>query len=115
MRELGDEAQSEHKEVAEKLIGIVDYLYLVGPLTREYVLPVVQQKESTFKEIRWFDNAKRAGEFMRDNLPKDALVLAKGSQNTIYLEEAIKDILADKKDAKNLCRQGDYWENVKRI
>lgn len=113
MRELGDEAQSEHKEVAEKLVGIVDYLYLVGPLTREYVLPVVQQKESQFKGIKWFDSAKRAGEFMKDNLPKDAIILAKGSQNTLYLEEAVKDILADKNDSKNLCRQGEYWRKLK--
>lgn len=114
MRELGQEAQAEHKEVAEKLIDIVDYLYLVGPLTREHVLPVVQQKETMFKEIRWFDNSVRAGEFLKDNLPKDSIVLAKGSQNTIFLEEAVKEILADKKDSKNLCRQEDYWQNKKK-
>lgn len=113
MRELGSESKIEHEAVAQKLLGIVDYLYLVGPQTREYVLPVVQQQEEKLKEIRWFDSAVRAGDYLKDNLPKDAIVLAKGSQNTIFLEEAVKQILADKKDLKNLCRQDRFWMNVK--
>ncbi|MEK7605672.1 MAG: UDP-N-acetylmuramoyl-tripeptide--D-alanyl-D-alanine ligase [Patescibacteria group bacterium] len=113
MRELGEESKIEHEEVAVKLIGIVDYLYLVGPLTREYVLPVVQLNESLFKEIRWFDTSIRAGEFMKENLVKNSIVLAKGSQNTIFLEEAVKQILADKNDRKNLCRQEEFWKKEK--
>ena len=113
MRELGKEAPIEHAAVAEKLIGIVDYLYLVGPLTREHILPVVQQKESSFKEIRWFDSSTRAGEFLKDNLPEKSIILAKGSQNTLFLEEAIKMLLLDKNDAKNLCRQDEFWMKIK--
>lgn len=114
MRELGKEAAIEHAAVAEKLIGIVDYLYLVGPLTREFILPVVQQKETSFKEIRWFDTSKRAGEFLKDNLPEKSILLAKGSQNTLFLEEAVKMLLVDKKDTKNLCRQDKFWMKMKK-
>lgn len=113
MRELGKESAIEHREVAKKLIGIVDYLYLVGPMTREYVLPTIQQNEKHFKEMRWFDTSVRAGEYIKDNLPKDAIILAKGSQNTIYLEEAVKMLLNDKKDVAKLCRQSNYWGNAK--
>jgi|SRR3989344_4364279 len=113
MRELGHEGKIEHEEVAEKIIGVIDYLYCVGPLTREYVLPVVQRSEEQFKEIRWFTNAKYAGEFLKENLPKDAIILVKGSQNTIFLEEAVKYILADNKDAVKLCRQEEYWMKIK--
>jgi len=113
MRELGKEAAIEHAAVAEKLIGIVDYLYLVGPLTREYVLPTVQQKETAFKEIRWFDSATRAGEFLNDNLPEKSILLAKGSQNTLFLEEAVKMLLADQKDSPYLCRQDAFWMKKK--
>ena len=109
MRELGAESEQEHIAVAKKLVGTVDYLYLVGPQTREYVLPYVQDHEYKFTEIRWFDSAKRVGEFLKDSLPKKAIVLFKGSQNTIYLEEAIKYVLTDKTDAKKLCRQDPYW------
>ena len=113
MRELGDESKIEHEQVAGQLIGIVDYLYLVGPLTREFVLPIIQENEKNFKEVRWFDSSFRAGEYLKDNLPKETLLLAKGSQNTIFLEEAIKQILEDKKDSKNLCRQEDFWHKLK--
>lgn len=114
MRELGDESKTEHEKVTEKLIGIVDYLYLVGPQTREHVLPVIQEHEEKFKEIRWFDNSHRAGEYLKDNLPKKAIVLSKGSQNTIFLEEAVKAILAEKKDRSKLCRQDPFWLQQKK-
>jgi len=113
MRELGQEARIEHEAVAQKLLGIVDYLYLVGPLTRQYILPVVQQQETRLLEIRWFDTALRAGEYLENNVPKQSIVLVKGSQNTIFLEEAVKEILRDKTDSNKLCRQDEYWEKVK--
>lgn len=113
MRELGEESKIEHEEIAAKLMGIVDYLYLVGPMTREFILPVVQLQESLFKEIRWFDTSTRAGEFMKENLVKNSIILAKGSQNTIFLEEAVKQILKDKSDSKNLCRQEAFWKKIK--
>lgn len=115
MRELGKESKVEHEEVTEKLIGIVDYLYLVGPQTREFVLPLIQNHENKFKEMRWFDSSLRAGDYLKDNLPKDAILLVKGSQNTIFLEEAIKPLLADKKDQAHLCRQSDFWLKMKNL
>lgn len=113
MRELGKESEIEHTEVAKRTIGTVDYLYLVGPQTMEYVLPIVQENEGKFKEIRWFDSANRVGEYLKDNLPHQAIALFKGSQNTIFLEEAVKNVLLNKKDANNLCRQSDFWMNAK--
>jgi UDP-N-acetylmuramoyl-tripeptide--D-alanyl-D-alanine ligase len=114
MRELGSEAKHEHEAVAAQMVGIVDYLYCVGPMTREFVLPVVQLVEDKFKEIRWFANASYAGEYLKENLPKDTIILVKGSQNTIYLEETIKYILKDKKDTAKLCRQSEAWIMKKR-
>lgn len=116
MRELGEEAKIEHEQVAEKLQGIIDYLYLVGPLTKQFILPMYPESPGSYglKEIRWFANAKYAGEYMKDALPQNAIVLVKGSQNTIFLEEAIKHILADKKDAKKLCRQTSFWLKLKK-
>ncbi|MDP3941750.1 MAG: Mur ligase family protein [bacterium] len=116
MRELGDTAKIEHEEVAKKLTGIVDYLYLVGPLTQKFVLPSYPLAPSTYslKEIRWFANARFAGEYLKDHIPQNALVLVKGSQNTIFLEEAIKYILANKEDTKKLCRQSAFWKDVKK-
>jgi len=52
---------------------------------------------------------------LKDNIPQNSLVLVKGSQNTIFLEEAIKYLLKDKEDEKKLCRQDDYWLKIKKL
>lgn len=37
------------------------------------------------------------------------VLFVKGSQNTIFLEEAIKEFLFDMRDTDNLCRQSPRW------
>lgn len=41
------------------------------------------------------------------------IILFKGSQNTIFLEEAVKQVLANKADVKYLTRQSDRWMEKK--
>lgn len=114
MRELGEEAQQEHEAVAKKILATVDYLYCVGPLTKQYVMPIIEQ-EKKLKEVKWFPNAIYAGTHLAANMPENALVLVKGSQNEIVLEEAIKLFLADKKDLQKLCRQDPFWMKKKKF
>lgn len=114
MRELGGQAQSEHREVAERIAGVVDELYCVGPLTNEFVVPFLKDKKGKkTKKVVWYKNAIQAGLHLKEELPKNAIVLVKGSQNTIYLEEAIKFILENQSDVKYLTRQEDYWLKTK--
>ena len=64
-----------------------------------------------------FKYASDAWLFVRDYIEKSNekyIVLFKWSQNTIFTEEALKEVLADKRNAKRLVRQDDYWlENKK--
>ena len=116
MRELGQEAQKEHEEVARRLVEVVDELYCVGPLTQEYVLPIVKEtlgKKGKTKKAEWYKNAIQAGLHIKEEMPSEAIVLVKGSQNTLYLEEAIKFLLENPSDSKNLTRQEDYWMKTK--
>lgn len=116
MRELGGQAKAEHEEVAKSLLPIVDELYCVGPLTSEFVLPVVKEKagkKGMTQKVVWYKNAVQAGLHLKEELPNDAIILVKGSQNTIYLEEAIKFILENSSDVKNLTRQEEYWQKTK--
>ncbi len=116
MRELGNEAKSEHEEVANALVSVVDELYCVGPLTNEYVVPLVKEtigKKGKTRKVEVYKNAVQAGLHMKEELPDNALVLVKGSQNTLYLEEAIKFLLSSQNDVKNLTRQEDYWIKTK--
>ncbi len=50
MRELGNEAEFEHKKVAEKIIDICDEAYFIGPLSKKYMLPHLEKKVSEIKK-----------------------------------------------------------------
>lgn len=105
MRELGDEEQAEHEAIVPHIAAAVDYLYCVGPLAKKYILPKIHGLEA----VKWFPDSFEAGNYLAEHLPDHALVLVKGSQNTIFLEEAIKPILKNKEDGKKLPRQADFW------
>lgn len=116
MKELGSASEGEHGEVARRC-DFVDHLYCVGPLTKAYVVPYIQSrkrlKQSKVCEIRWFEDAIKLGNYLKDNLPQKSIVLAKGSQNGIYLEETVKMLLKKKEDQNKLCRQSDFWMKKK--
>ncbi len=102
MRELGQETKMEHEAVAEKIIDLkTDQVFCVGPNMKKYIVPKIKG--------RWFKSAVEVGDFLRKSLPYRAVILVKGSQNEIFLEEAVKKILKEKSDARKLCRQNGFW------
>jgi len=103
MRELGGLAGQEHKKLSSIAIKEVDLVITVGSLTREYF----------DKKVKNFSNAIEAGRWLLKMIKKDDLILIKGSQNTIFLEETVKVLLKNKKDANQLCRQSEYWMRIK--
>ncbi len=104
MRELGEEAEIEHEAVAREIAALkVDQVYCVGPNTKKYL-----------KYTKWFKTSVEAGEYLQKSLPYRSIILVKGSQNEIFLEEAVKKILKDRSDAKKLCRQNDFWLKKKK-
>lgn len=116
MRELGSEAKGEHEEVAHAIAKCVDQLYCVGPLTQEYVVPVVKSysgRKNRTKNVVWYKNAVQAGLHLKEELPPNAIILVKGSQNTLYLEEAVKFLLDNQSDVKYLTRQENFWLKTK--
>jgi hypothetical protein len=60
------------------------------------------------------DDALRVGKYLKENLRPETLVLLKSSYGGIWLEEAIKPILKDPRDAKKLSRQFEPWITYKR-
>lgn len=103
MRELGGLAGQEHKKLSNIAMEKTDLIVTVGPLTREYF----------DKRVKNFSNAVKAGKWLTKMIKKDDLILIKGSQNTIFLEEAVKVLLKNKKDVCQLCRQSEYWMRMK--
>ncbi|OGK55878.1 hypothetical protein A3J15_04020 [Candidatus Roizmanbacteria bacterium RIFCSPLOWO2_02_FULL_38_10] len=109
MKELGSRGLVDHQQVADKINRVFDHVYLTGPLTKLYVLPNLLQ----VKEKKWFENSSLIGEYLANNLPENSLILAKGSQNGIFIEEALKPLLEVREDSSTLCRQTPYWLKVK--
>jgi hypothetical protein len=54
-----------------------------------------------------------AGRFVATKLQTSGVVLVKGSQNSVFAEEAVKQLLANQSQARKLVRQSSYWLGVK--
>lgn len=109
MREIGSLAEQEHKVVAQKAAEVCDQVVLVGPLMKQYALPLLEAKQ---KVVSWHASAKEAGEFLAPTLQPKDMVLVKGSQNTLLTEIAVEILMKNKKDAtKLLCRRGSFWDS----
>ncbi len=112
MRELGSVAAEDHERVAKTAAKVLDSAVLVGPLMKEYALPILQAAKV---HTQWFPSAAQAARYLRNQLQKDDILLVKGSQNTLLLEIAIAELMAHPEDAeKLLCRRGSYWDGERR-
>jgi UDP-N-acetylmuramoyl-tripeptide--D-alanyl-D-alanine ligase len=113
MLELGNESQIEHEAVARAAAPVADTLYLVGPLTKRFILPVVEKAKKKPDVIEWFPSIVELNQRLAD-LPNRSLILFKGSQGDLWLEESIKLLLKNKEDISRLCRQNAFWKKVKK-
>jgi len=116
MRELGVLEEEKHREIGIFAAQSGEHIVLVGPLMKKYALPAILNTGFSKDHVHVFDTAKDVGQFVFQKLMKrNDLVLVKGSQNTIYLEAVVYDLMKEKKRAKELlCRQSDYWTNVRK-
>lgn len=109
MRELGNIGDLEHEEVAKYAAERFDYVYCLGEQTQK-VLHLFSERD---RAAEWFTDARTLGTYLKKHLPKNAIVLVKGSQNTIFLEETVEAILANHNDTERLCRQSPDWKKRK--
>lgn len=112
MRELGSMTKEEHVRVATAATKILDEVVLVGPHMKEYALPVF---ETAGLIAHWFSTAYQAALYLKANLRTDDILLVKGSQNTLLLEIAIAELLADPTEIETkLCRRGSFWDSQRK-
>jgi UDP-N-acetylmuramoyl-tripeptide--D-alanyl-D-alanine ligase len=112
MNELGDTSATAHAQIGaycdpDKLALVVT----VGEQAKAYLAPAAEERGCI---VKTFLNPREAGEYVKAELKKQAIVLAKGSQNGVFAEEALKPLLADQADKKKLVRQSEYWIRIKR-
>lgn len=110
MRELGATSQMEHEKLGAMCDpNMLDWVVLVGPECEKYLAPAARSRGCQVHVAR---NAIDAGRFVRSVTEDGAVILAKGSQNTIYLEETVK-ILCDMTEDVELVRQSPEWQKKK--
>lgn len=111
MNELGEYAHAAHTEVGEycdpkKLAMVVT----VGANAKKWIAPAAKKRGCT---VHSFMSPVDAGRFVVTLLKKDAVVLAKGSQNGVFTEEALKQLLVHPADSAKLVRQSKDWLHKK--
>ncbi len=111
MNELGESSAEEHRKVGEycdaKQLSLV---LTLGPDANKYLAPAAESKGC---KVVPFDNPYTVGDYLKPILKPGAIVLAKGSQNGVFAEEALKAILANVKDQAKLVRQTPRWLKAK--
>lgn len=110
MRELGTMSKTLHEAVAQKIIETLDLVILIGPLSQQYVAPVLKKQHFDFYSFLNYTSAKST--ILENIKPKD-MILVKGSQNTLFLERVVQMLLQNPQDNIKLCRRGEYWDRVR--
>ncbi len=106
MRELGASSQAEHQALGANCRGDkLAWVVTVGPESEKFLAPAARANGC---QVQSAPDAISAAEFVRSVTENGAAILIKGSQNDIYLEEAVKDLCLMSEDVK-LVRQSPEW------
>ena len=111
MNELGGTSAEEHRRVGElcspeKLAWVVT----IGEDAKQHLAPAAQKKGC---RVESFTSPYDAGAFVHRMLKPGTVVLAKGSQNGVFAEEAVKILLHSTEDEEKLVRQTPAWLEIK--
>jgi len=111
MNELGDysvQAQQEVGQFCDK--QKLDLIITLGEDANNYL---AESAEANGCKVIRTTSPLQAGQIILNELTDGAVIFAKGSQNGVYAEEAVKLMLADPADAQKLVRQTKEWLNKK--
>lgn len=107
MNELGKFSEEMHRQVGHACEpGKLDLVVTLGEHANKYL---AEQAEKAGCKVERIDSPYQAAEVIEEALKKDSVVLAKGSQNGVFAEEAVKMLLKNPTDNKYLVRQTETW------
>jgi len=107
MNELGEYSREAHHEVGDYCDPKkLDVVVTIGVDAKKWLAPAARQRGCT---VHSFMNPYDAGVYVASKMKAGAAVLAKGSQNGVFAEEALKPLLAEATDAERLVRQSPSW------
>lgn len=110
---LGSDASRIHREIGAAAKN-VDLLVTVGYNANKFIVAGAAQAGLAAEQIHIFNSPYAAGAFVRKILQSKDVVLAKGSQDGIFVEEAIAQLLGNPDDRSKLVRQSSAWQQLKR-
>lgn len=111
MNELGEYSKEAHEAVGNECDGTsLDWVVTIGEEAEKYLAPVAAARGC---QVRSFKSAYDAGAFVHSVMEPQAAVLAKGSQNGVFAEEAIKVLLHSPEEELKLVRQTPEWLEYK--
>ncbi len=111
MNELGEMSPQAHEEVGTFCNGSeLAWVITIGEEAEKYLAPAARKQGCQVKSFR---SPYDAGAFAHKVLEKGAIVLAKGSQNGVFAEEALKILLHSTEEEKELVRQEPHWLEIK--
>lgn len=110
MNELGSQARALHEMVGEIIPEYADELLTVGSYAKSFA-KMAEKAGMDKKKIHTFKTATEAADFFQKKVQKHDVILAKGSQNKVRLENFVKALMKNPQDAKKLLvRQDKVWE-----
>lgn len=107
MNELGDYSEQAHKEVGQFCDkNELDLIITLGVDANKYLAEIA---ESNGCKVVRVTSPLQAGQLILNEIIDGSVIYAKGSQNGVYAEEAVKMLLDDLKDSQKLVRQNNEW------
>lgn len=129
MRELWESENQHHTELADYLGSFItqkDYIIFLWQAIQTTYDKIQKsfnsnnkrgkiKNQSIYHYLHYSEVSKKVTELVKELSQKNkkSFILAKGSQNTIFLEEVVKSLLVNMKDSKYLTRQSDRWLSKK--
>ncbi len=101
MMELGDYTVAEHKKIGEMVAKTCDILVTVGVRSRDIANGALANKMNS-SNIFQFEDSRKAGDYLKNFIEKDDIVLVKGSRWAMRMERVVKRIMAHPERAKDM-------------
>jgi len=110
MNELGDVSAVEHQAIGELCTPeMLSWVVVVGEQAEKYLAPAARARGC---QVKVCIDAIEAAEFTRGVMEENSVVLVKGSQGGIFLEETVK-LLCNMTEDTKLVRQSEQWLALK--
>lgn len=107
MNELGDSSAAEHEKIGRMFRpDLVEWVVTVGEEAEKYLAPAARSQGC---QVKSFKSSIQAGAFVHGLVQPGTLVLAKGSQNGGFVEEAVKILMRHPEQSGKLVRQSSAW------